>query len=81
MDATGDVDALGGLGDLLEGSLNTVVDVVEQTGAEFDREGLAGSLDGVSYRDTGCSLVPCVSFAWPCKESVLEAIRVVPVSS
>lgn len=67
MDTTRDVDAVGVLGDLLEGSLNTIVDVVEQAGAELDGEGLSGSQDGVSYRDTGCWLVPCVSTATPPK--------------
>ena len=41
-DAPRNVDALGDLRDGLEGSLDTVVDVVEQAGAEFDRERLAG---------------------------------------
>ena len=35
-DAAGDVDALGHLRDLLEGTLNTIVDIVEQTGSELD---------------------------------------------
>lgn len=53
VDASGDVDALGQLRNLLEGSLDTVVDVVEQTGTELDGEGLAGAVDRVTDRDAG----------------------------
>lgn len=53
-DTAGNVDALGGAGDLLEGSLDTIVDVVEQTRAELDGEGLSGSQDGVANRHTVC---------------------------
>lgn len=35
-DAAGDVDALGHVGDLLEGPLDAVVDVVQEAGAELD---------------------------------------------
>lgn len=65
-DATGDVDALGEIGDLLEGSLDTVVDVVEQAGAEFDGERLSGSHDGVTDLDTGCRWKVLLS-AWSCR--------------
>lgn len=51
-DATRDVNALGDVGDLLEGSLNTVIDVVEKTGAEFDRQWLAGTNDWITDLDT-----------------------------
>ncbi len=53
-DASWNVDALGHLRDLLEGALNTVVNVVEQSGSEFDGEGLAGSHYGVANLDAGC---------------------------
>lgn len=53
-DTTRDVDALGRFRDLLERALDTVVDVVQQAGAELDREGLAGPVDRVADGDTGC---------------------------
>lgn len=55
-DTTGDVDALGHLRDLLEGSLDTIVDVVEQTGAKLDGERLSSTADRVTDRDTGWNL-------------------------
>jgi hypothetical protein len=53
-DTAGDVDGLGHLGNGLEGTLDTVVDTVEQTGAELDGQGLSGTGDGVTDHDTGC---------------------------
>lgn len=61
-DATGNVDALGGAGDLLEGSLDTIVDVVEQAGAQLDGERLSSAQDGVANRDTGCFYLVSASY-------------------
>lgn len=49
----GNVDALGGFGNTSEGTLDTVVDAVQQTGTELDGEGLASAEDGVANSDTG----------------------------
>lgn len=52
-DTAGDVNALGDVGNGREWALDTVVDVVEQTGAELDRQGLARPQNGVADLDTG----------------------------
>ena len=49
VDASGDVDGLGVVSDDLKGSLNTVEDLIEDTGAEFDSEGLFGSFDWITH--------------------------------
>lgn len=49
VDTSGDVDGLGVVSDDLEGSLNTVEDLIEDTGAEFDGEGLFGSFDWIAH--------------------------------
>jgi hypothetical protein len=54
VDAAGNVDAVNSLGDLFEGSLDTIVDVVEEAGTKLDREGLACPLHGVAHCDAGC---------------------------
>lgn len=54
IDTAGNVDAVGHLCDALEGTLNTVVDGLHETRAEFDREGLTSSGDGVTNGNTGC---------------------------
>lgn len=62
--SAGDVDALGGVGDLLEGSLDTIVDVVKQAWAQLDGEGLSGPQDGVANRHTGCSFLMSAFHVW-----------------
>lgn len=54
IDAAGDVDALGVVGDALEWALDAVVDGLHEAGAELDRQGLAGPEDGVAHSHTGC---------------------------
>jgi hypothetical protein len=56
-DTAGNVNGFGHLGNGLEGTLNTIVDTVEQTGTELDGQGLSGSVDGVTDHDAGCLLV------------------------
>ncbi|KAI6766620.1 hypothetical protein HG531_011842 [Fusarium graminearum] len=53
-DTAGNVNGLGHLGNGLERTLDTVVDTVEQTGAELDGQGLSGSVDGVTNHNAGC---------------------------
>ena len=53
VDATGNVDAVGFIGDALEGTLNTVVDGLHQPGAELDRQGLLRPIDRVAHGYTG----------------------------
>jgi hypothetical protein len=73
VDTAGNVDAVGGLGDALERALDTVVDGLEQTGAELDGERLSGPDDRVADRDTSCNglveIVTCrhVAYQFPRK--------------
>lgn len=55
INSSGYEDGLGVLGDDLERSLNTVKDLVEDTGAEFDSKRLFSSFDGISDSETGWS--------------------------
>jgi hypothetical protein len=48
IDTTGNVDAVGVVGDTLERALDTVVDGLHETGAELDRQGLARLEDRVA---------------------------------
>lgn len=57
---TRNVDALCDGGDVLEGSLNTIVNVVQQTGAELNGQRLAGTQDGVTDLDTSCMILSSV---------------------
>lgn len=75
--AAGDVDALSGVGDLLEGSLDTIVDVVEQTGAQLHGEGLSSSQDGIANRDTGCLFIASALS----DQGYSQAVGIEPVSS
>jgi len=52
VDATGDVDARRHLLDGLQGTLDAVEDVLHDTGAELDREGLASAEDRVTDGQT-----------------------------
>jgi len=54
---TRNVDRLRLLLDSLKRTLDTVVNVGHETGAELDREGLAGTQDGVADRDARGLLV------------------------
>jgi hypothetical protein len=69
-DAARDVDRAGDLGDVLQGSLDTVVDTVEETGSELDGERLSSSGDGVTDLDTGC-LRSVLSDLWACVGSLV----------
>lgn len=51
-DTARNVDALCDAGNGLQRTLNTIVDVVEQTRTELDGERLAGSQNGIAYLDT-----------------------------
>ena len=53
-DTAGNVNGLGDFGDRCQGTLDTIVDAVEEARAEFDGERLAGTGDGVANRDTSC---------------------------
>lgn len=48
-----DENRLGVLSDDLKGSLDTVKDLIEDTGTKFDSEGLFSSFDGVTDGKTG----------------------------
>lgn len=52
---TGNVDTLGLVGDSTEGSLNTVVDRLHQTGAQLDGQGLTGPGNGIANSQTICN--------------------------
>lgn len=52
---TGDVDRTGIRVDLLEGTLDTVVNRFHQTGAKLDRKRLAGSVHRVTDSHTRCN--------------------------
>ena len=53
IDSSWDVDRIGVFSDDFEWSLNTVKDLIEDTGTEFDGEGLFGSFDWISYSKAG----------------------------
>jgi hypothetical protein len=53
-DTTGDVDALGDVGNLLKRTLNAIEDTVEEAGTELDGQGLTGAHDRVADLDTSC---------------------------
>ena len=55
IDTAGDVDRVRGVGDTLEGTLNTIVDGLHKTRTQLNGQRLAGSLDRVSNSDTSCS--------------------------
>jgi hypothetical protein len=72
VDTAGNVDAVGNVRDGLEGALDTVVDGLHQTRAELDGQRLAGSVDGVTDRDTSCvGSVNRVCFVCGCKRTRL----------
>lgn len=50
----GDVDTLGLVGDSTEGSLDTVVDRLHQTGAQLDGQGLASARNRIADSQTIC---------------------------
>ena len=50
---SGDVDGLRVISDDLEGSLDTVKDLIEDTRAEFDSEGLFSSFDWIAHGQAG----------------------------
>lgn len=52
--ATRDVDAVRGLRDGFERTLDSVVDGFHQTGAQFDGQRFAGPDNGVTDGNTGC---------------------------
>jgi hypothetical protein len=52
----GNVDTLGLVGNGLEGSLDTVVDRLHQTGAQLDGKGLTRPCDRVTDSQTGCKI-------------------------
>lgn len=51
---TGDVDTVGLFGDGLEGSLNTIVNCLHQTGTELDGQGLTRPSDGITNSQASC---------------------------
>ena len=57
VDTTGNVNALGVLGNVLKGTLDTIEDAPHDTGAELDGQGLPSTQHGVSNTDTRRLLV------------------------
>ena len=59
-DAARNVDALSQGRNLFKGSLDSIVDTVEKTGAELDGQRLAGSDNGIADLDTSCSFLSVI---------------------
>ena len=53
VNTSGDVYGLGVISDDLEGSLDTVKDLIEDTGTKLDGEGLFGSFDWITHSQAG----------------------------
>ena len=66
VDTTGNVDAVGVVGDALEGTLDTVVDGLHKTRAQLDGQWLPGPVYGVAYGYTSCAILAQSSNVFPC---------------